>query len=116
MIERRIRARSPGLWQLTSGAAVLATTRGLKPPRPEFAPVTAMDPVLDALLSFRDRRGGCVILTTPSLAVRLVALARRRQATLEHIQILAGSDPTRAPARVGSFYVFAEGGFVGAPC
>jgi len=118
-------ATSPRLRQLARGAAVLATTRGLKPPRPEFAPVTAMDPVLDALLSFRDRRGGCVILTTPSLAVRLVALARRRQATLEHIQILAGSEPltpgkaeeiSRAGARVGSFYVFAEGGFVGAPC
>src|SRR3989337_2612711 len=83
-------ATSPRLRQLARGAAVLATTRGLKPPRPEFAPVTAMDPVFDALLSFRDRRGGCVILTTPSLAVRLVALARRRQATLEATPVLPG--------------------------
>jgi hypothetical protein len=106
-------------------ARIIGLSRGVRIAAPEFAPVSAVDTVLSSLLDLRRRHGGCVITTSPSAAVRLVAAARRRGETLAGVTVLSGYEPltaTRAEeirgagARLGSIYAFSEGGVVGAAC
>ncbi|MGH2403387.1 MAG: hypothetical protein ACRDGN_02880 [bacterium] len=106
-------------------ARLLARRRGLDLPMPEFAPVFATAVVLDAMLSARRQDGGCALITSPSAAVRIAALARKWGETLEDVRFLVGSEPLTAGkaqeirgmgAVVGTMYVFSEGGAVGVAC
>ncbi len=106
-------------------AGILSWPRGIKVPKPEFAPVSAAERVLTCILRLRDQRGGCSVLTFPNSAVRLAELAQQRGASLEHVAFLLAGEPLtpgkaeeirRAGARAGSLYGFTEGGAVGVPC
>jgi len=104
---------------------LLARRRGVDLPMPEFAPVSATAVVLDALLSARLRHGSCALITSPSAAVRIAALARKWSESLAKISFLVGSEPLTVGkaqeirgmgARLGTMYVFSEGGAVGVAC
>src|SRR3990170_4557374 len=104
---------------------VVARPRGVQIPRPEYAPVSAVDTVLTCLLDLRRRHGGCLIMTSPSAAVRLAARARQRGEALDGVSVLSAYEPLTASkaaeiqesgARLGSMYAFSEGGAVGAAC
>jgi len=99
--------------------------RGARLAYPAHAPLADPAHVLDAVLAGRARRGGCTVVTTPSAAVRLAALAGERGEDLERVTFLLGGEPLtpgkaeeirRRGARAGSFYAFSEAGPVGAPC
>ncbi len=111
-------------WLLQT-ARFLARRRGLDLPMPEFAPVSATAVVLDAMLSARRHHGGCALITSPSAAVRIAALARKWGETLDRVHFLVGSEPlTEGKAQeirgmgavVGPMYVFSEAGAVGVAC
>jgi len=106
-------------------ARVLALWRGVRLPLPEFTPLSAPEPVLATLLAQRDHRGGCVMMASPSAAVRLAALARSRGASLRGVVFIAGGEPLTpgkaaeirgAGAQIGSLYGFTEGGPGAVPC
>jgi len=106
-------------------ARTLARWRGVRLPLPEFNPVTQVEPVLATLRGLRARRGGCVLFTSPSTAVRLAALARDRGEGLSGVRFITTMEPLTpgklgeietSGARAGSLYGFTEGGMAGIPC
>jgi len=81
--------------------------------------------VLDAILEASGQRAGCVVITKPSFAVRLAALAGRRGTPLHRVVFQTMNEPLTsgkaeeiraAGARVGALYGFHEGGLTGMPC
>ncbi len=118
-------AASPRQRLLTILVKMAARPWGAQIPSPEYTPVSAVDRVLAYLLDLRRRHGRCALLASPSATVRLAALARQRGETLSGVSVVTGSEPLTpgkaaeirsSGARPGSFYIFAEGGAVGAPC
>lgn len=110
---------------LLPAARLLARRYGLRLPAPEFTPLSASEVVLEAMLGARRRWGNCVLITTPSAAVRVASLARQRGESLEHVRFLVGSEPLtpgkaeeirRTGAGVNSRYIFMEGGAAGIGC
>lgn len=107
-------------------ARLVALLRGLRLPAPEYATFEAARSVLRAVVQAAEKKSGCLMSTTPSLAVRLAGLAREQGISLERVTFLVRSEPLtpgkaaeiRATgARVGSLYAFSEGGGVVAiPC
>jgi hypothetical protein len=94
-------------------------------PAPEFTPVSSPEPVLQAMLALRRAHGGCTLMTSPSAAVRLAALAQRQGTSLEGIPILAAMEPLtpgkaaeirRSGATVFSTYGLSETGIIAGPC
>ena len=111
-------------WLITL-ARLVARQRGWRLPVPEHAPLSAPEPVLEAVLRTRDRFGRCAVISTPSGAVRVATRARRREERLEGVDFFVGSEPLtegkaeeirRSGARVWPRYVFTEGGAVGVGC
>ena len=106
-------------------ARVMAFLKGLRLPPVEYAPLDAVDVVLRAVLKAASKKSGCLLSTTPSLAVRLAGLARVKGVSLERVTFLANGEPLTpgkaaeicvTGATVGSMYAFAEGGVVAIPC
>lgn len=110
---------------LINAARLIARRRGCLLPPPEFITLGEADTVLDAVLEASRRQAGCVVITKPSFAVRLAALARRRGVSLNRVCFETANEPLTAGkaeeiraggARVGSLYGFHEGGMPGVPC
>jgi hypothetical protein len=110
---------------LINAARLLARRRGCLLPPPEFITVGDVDRVLDAVLEASRQQAGCVVITKPSFAVRLAALARRRGALLDRVCFQVMNEPLTAGkaeeiraggARVGSLYGFHEGGLTSIAC
>ncbi len=110
---------------LTTTARLLARRRGVRLSNPEESVHARPEDVLETLLATRRERKGCVLLTIPSAAVRLVGLARRRGESLADVIFVLGGEPLTAGkaeeirsagGRAGSIYVFTEAGLVGVPC
>lgn len=112
--------------RMTMGLArVMVAARGLSLPRLEHLAVSEQDAALDSILAARRAHGGCVVVTTPSVATRLAGLAGRRDVTLEHVIFVTQSEPltpgkyadiTRRGARVAGRYGFMEAGSVAEAC
>jgi hypothetical protein len=92
---------------------------------PVHVPLTDPARVLDGVDGILRRHGRCVVLTTPSAAVRLAAAARERGRRLDGVHIIATSEPltdgkhadvVASGARIGSHYITTEVGSIGAPC
>jgi len=103
----------------------LGAVRGLRIPYPEHAALSHVDKVLDAVLLARTRARGCVVVTSPSAAVRLAGLADHLGRDLQDVAFLVGGEPLtpgkhaeiiRSGARVGVRYNLTEAGAVGAGC
>jgi hypothetical protein len=123
---------NPGKDQTTRGhlamfriGQIVGRLRGVHVPYPEFAPFEATGMVLDTVTEYRDRHGMCILVTSPSAAVRLAALALARGDTLNGVTIIGDAEPLtpakaeeirRTGARIGSSYAFREAGSIGAPC
>ncbi|MBI3910885.1 MAG: hypothetical protein HY320_08120, partial [Armatimonadetes bacterium] len=99
--------------------------RGARAPLPEHAGFSNADVVLDAVLDARRRWGRCAVITTPSAATRLAALAERRGIHLQGVTFLLGAEPltpgkyaeiARSGAGIGVRYAFTEAGAVGGAC
>lgn len=110
---------------LLPAARLLARRYGLRLPPPKFTPLSAPEVVLEAVLAVRRRWGDCVLITTPSAAVRVASLARREAESLERVRFLVGSEPLTpgkaaeirsTGAAVSARYVFMEGGAAGIGC
>ncbi len=104
---------------------VSGLTRGLRVPYYEHVPLSNADMVLETLIKVRARSGGCTVITSPSAATRLAALANRRTSSLEGVTFLVGGEPLtpgkhaeilRSGARIGVRYNITEAGAVGAAC
>ncbi len=104
----------------------MAWRAGLRLPGPEFVPVAGTGRVFDAMWRVLGTSGRCVVITTPSCAVRLTAEAQRRGEGLRGVTFITGGEPLtadkaaevwRAGARIASRYSITDaGGPVGAPC
>ncbi|KRT77224.1 MAG: hypothetical protein XU14_C0017G0002 [Armatimonadetes bacterium CSP1-3] len=110
---------------LIAAARLLARRQGWWLPAPEFITLSQADIVLDAVLEASRRQAGCIVITKPSFAVRLAALARQRGVSLHRVCFETANEPLTpgkaeeiraSGARVGSIYGFHEGGMVGVPC
>lgn len=107
-------------------AHLLARRAGIPLPLPEFTPTSRVAKVLTALRAMVQDHGRCLVLTTPSCAVRLAAEAERRGESLRGAIFLMGGEPL-TPAKAGeirraggaahNYYALAEVGSVAAaPC
>src|SRR3989304_9646138 len=67
---------------LIAAARLLPRREGGWLPAPEFITLSQADIVLDAVLEASRRQAGCIVITKPSFAVRLAALARQRGGSL----------------------------------
>ena len=122
-IPRGFRGRHRLLFQ---AARLFARRAGLDLPMPEFAPVEAVGKVLDAIVAAQEEAGSCVVITTPSCAVRLAVEAQRRPLPLPGVLFYVGAEPLtpekaeqvrRGGARVAARYAALEiGGSGAAPC
>ncbi|MGH2405265.1 MAG: hypothetical protein ACRDGN_12515 [bacterium] len=110
---------------LINAARLLARSRGCVLPAPEFIRLGEVGVVLDAVLEASRHQAGCVVISKPSFAVRLAALARRRGISLTRVCFQMLNEPLTpgkaleiraAGARVGSLYGFHEGGLPGLAC
>jgi hypothetical protein len=119
-----IRARAPSA-ELFALMRAVALTRGLSTPAMRHVPPAQADLVLDAVLEIRARRDACTVVVSPSMAARLVWLARERGIALEHVVFIVGGEPltpgkhqdiTSTGAIVWPRYAIREFGAVGAPC
>ena len=106
-------------------ARSVALLNGVRLPPPEYAPLEATGVVLRAVVQASKKKSGCLLLTTPSLAIRLAALAKHEGISLERVTFIVGGEPLTpgkaeeiksTGARVGSMYAFSESGTVGIPC
>ncbi len=106
-------------------AVFLSRLAGLPLPMPEFTPIDRPELVADGIGRVLRQHGKCAIITTPSAAVRLAAVAGARGQSLEGLAIIVGAEPLTpgkhteicaSGARVGAQYVFSEGGAVGGLC
>ena len=110
---------------LIYAARLLARRSGYLLPPPEFIALEEVDTVLDAVVEASSMQAGCVVITKPSFAVRLAALARRRGTALDRVVFQTMNEPLTSGkaeeirasgARVGALYGFHEGGLTGIPC
>ncbi len=107
-------------------ARIIAQRAGIRTPQPEYAPVQHAPRVLDAVMPALRTAGVCIVITTPSCAVRLAAEARRRGVSLQGVHFLTSGEPltpgkaeeiTQTGGRAACHYAVTEaGGSVGAPC
>jgi hypothetical protein len=111
--------------QLFRLAQRIGALRGLHVPYPEHAALDDAGVVLDAVVEARRRAGGCAVISSPSAATRLAAVAARRGADLQNVALLVGAEPltpgkhdeiVKSGARVGVRYVLTEAGAVGGTC
>jgi hypothetical protein len=110
---------------LINAARLIARRRGYRLPPPEFIAVGEAGIVLDAVLEASREQAGCMVITKPSFAVRLAALARQRGVSLDRVCFETANEPLTpgkageiraSGARVGALYGFHEGGMPGVPC
>jgi len=110
---------------LIYAARLLARRWGCLLPPPEFITLGDVDTVLDTVLEASRQQAGCVVITKPSFAVRLAALAGRRGVSLDRVCFQVMNEPLTAGkaeeiraggARVGSLYGFHEGGLTSVAC
>ena len=110
---------------LIHAARLLALYRRCPLPPPGFITLGETDIVLDAVLQASRQQAGCVVITKPSFAVRLAALARRRGTSLDRVCFQTMNEPLTpgkaeeirtAGARVGSLYGFHEAGLTAIAC
>jgi len=103
----------------------IGLAHGLRIPTLEFVPLTEAAVVLDALLDGRARHGSCTVVSSPSGAARLAALAGKRGTDLRGVAFVVGGEPltpgkrdeiTGAGARVGVRYNITELGALGGAC
>lgn len=116
-----------GRWQTMFRAAhFLARQSGIPVPSPEYMPVAEVAQVMEAVEGALANAGRCLVITTPSCAVRLAAEAQGRGASLRGVTFLTGGEPLtpdkvndirRSDASVVSQYSATEaGGSVAGPC
>lgn len=106
-------------------ARFIGFTKGLRLPPLEHIPLSGVETVLQAVLAVRAQHGACVVITTPSAAARLAALAGNTGRDLAGVTISVGSEPLTpgkcadiagAKARVAVRYSMTELGTVGCAC
>ncbi|MGH2452854.1 MAG: hypothetical protein ACRDF5_03690 [bacterium] len=116
---------SPGHRIMFRAGQAAGLLRGTRLPYPTHAPFADAARVLAAVLRARSRSGGCVVVTTPSAAVRLASLAGDQGEDLVGVTFCLASEPLtpgkaeelrRRGARASSHYAFGEAGAVGCAC
>jgi hypothetical protein len=116
-----------GRWQSVFRAArFLAKRAGIAVPLPEYTPVAEVARVMDAIRAALARAGRCLVVTTPSCAVRLAAEARGSAASLRGVTFLTGGEPLTTDkiedirrsgaAALSQYSVTEAGGSVAGPC